>query len=138
MNGENVEPTILYCNCSYAKVVPGEVKREVLRQLSAAGRSFESVADLCEMSAKRDPALEPLMQQPNLRIAACYPRAVKWLCSAAGAKLPEEVQVINMRTLSADEVVGQLFSSSGSASDNQDSAPDGDTVGTVQRNETPT
>lgn len=105
-----LEPTILYCNCSYAKVVPSEVKREVLRQLSGCGRSFEAVADLCEMSAKRDPALAELVQQPGLRIAACYPRAVKWLCSAAGTELPETVEVINMRTLSADEVVAALLS----------------------------
>ncbi len=136
MSVDNVEPTILYCNCSYAKVVPGEVKREVLRQLSASGCSFESVADLCEMSAKRDAALPQLMQQPDLRIVACYPRAVKWLCSAAGTKLPDDAQVINMRTLTADDVISQLFSHDKSGTDNLDSNPD--TVATLERNETPT
>ncbi|MBL8855262.1 MAG: hypothetical protein JNK57_14955 [Planctomycetaceae bacterium] len=136
MSVENREPTILYCNCSYAKVVPGEVKREVLRQLSASGRSFESVADLCEMSAKRDPALPQLMQQPDLRIAACYPRAVKWLCSAAGTKLSDDAQVINMRTLTADDVISQLFSQDTAGAVNQD--PKTDTVATLERNENPT
>lgn len=101
---------LLYCNCSYAKVVPEDVKQEVLRQLSESGRSFEAVADLCEMSAKRDPALIELLKQPGLRIAACYPRAVKWLCSAAGATPPDDAQVVNMRVLPADDVMKTLMS----------------------------
>jgi len=32
---------ILYCNCTYAKVVPKDVKQEVLRQLSDSGRAFD-------------------------------------------------------------------------------------------------
>jgi len=137
VNGEPVEPTILYCNCSYAKVVPGEVKREVLRKLSASGRPFEAVADLCEMSAKRDPALEQLVQQPGLRIAACYPRAVKWLCSAAGTVLPDSAEVVNMRTLSADEVVGQLFSSVPLVMEASNSGPAPDVDGRIEGNENP-
>lgn len=100
---------ILYCNCSYARVVPPEVKQEVLQQLSASGRSFDAVADLCEMSAKQDPALPVLAGQAGVKIAACYPRAVKWLCSAAGAPLADDAQVLNMRTQSAAEIVANLL-----------------------------
>ena len=32
----------------------------VLRQLCDSGQSFEAVADLCEMSARKDPALQRL------------------------------------------------------------------------------
>ena len=96
---------ILYCHCAYAKVVRADVKAEVLKQLGESGESFDAVADLCEMSAKRDPALKELAQQEGLQIAACYPRAVKWLFSAADAPLVESIQVHNMRTESADDVV---------------------------------
>ena len=88
-------PQILYCHCAYAKVVPPEVKDQVLQQLIASGRAFDAVADLCEMSAKGDPALAQISSQPALKIAACYPRAVKWLFSSAGVKLPQNAAVGN-------------------------------------------
>ncbi len=70
---------ILYCHCAYAQVVPPDTKREVLRRLAESGAAFDAVADLCEMSAKRDPALARLAGgEAPLKIAACYPRAVKW------------------------------------------------------------
>src|SRR5215210_8904044 len=90
---------ILYCHCAYAQVVPKAVKEEVLRLLGESGVAFDAVADLCEMSARRDPALKQLAAGGDVKIAACYPRAVKWLFHAAGAPLPEAgVDVVNMRT----------------------------------------
>ena len=101
---------ILYCHCAYAKVVPEDVKREVLAQLSASGASFDAVADLCEMSARKDPALARLAGSGRAKIAACYPRAVRWLFHAAGAPLPEQgIEVLNMREQSAGEVVCGLL-----------------------------
>jgi len=101
---------ILYCNCSYAQVVPKEVKTEVLRRLCDSGAAFDAVADLCDMSARKDPALKRLVESGSVRIAACYPRAVKWLFHAAGAPLPpESVEVLNMREQSAEEVAQRLL-----------------------------
>ena len=51
---------ILYCNCTYAKVVPADVKQQVLRRLSDSGQAFDAVADLCDMSARKDPALKKI------------------------------------------------------------------------------
>ena len=97
---------ILYCHCAYAQVVPKAVKEEVLRRLGESGVAFDAVADLCEMSARRDPALKQLVAGAEVTIAACYPRAVKWLFNAAGAPLSEEnVVVVNMRTEPAESVV---------------------------------
>lgn len=101
---------ILYCHCAYAQVVPKPVKQEVLRRLTAADVAFDAVADLCEMSARRDPSLKQMAEGESLTIAACYPRAVKWLFNAAGAPLPAEgVRILNMRVESADAVVSQLL-----------------------------
>jgi len=106
-------PRVLYCNCSYAQVVPKEVKEEVLRKLCESGIAFDAVADLCDMSARKDPALQKLVDGGAVRIAACYPRAVRWLFHAAGAPLPKEgVEVLNMREQTADAVVGALFAAS--------------------------
>lgn len=102
-------PTILYCRCAYAQVVPTGVKNEVLQRLCDSGASFESVSDLCEMAAHRDPRLTALAACGKLRIAACYPRAVKGLFQQAGAPLSEEAEVHNMRTDTAEQIVQQLL-----------------------------
>lgn len=99
-------PRLLYCHCQYAQVVPREVKEGVLRGLCQTGAAFEAVADLCEMAARRDPALRRLSQSGPLKIAACYPRAIKGLFHQGGADLPQETtEVLNMRTLAAGDVL---------------------------------
>jgi len=97
---------ILYCRCAYAQVVPAEVKDAVLAGLADSGRGFEMVPDLCEMAARRDPHLAELARGGGLRIAACWPRAVRGLFALADAPLPESgVEILNMRTDPADVVL---------------------------------
>ena len=101
---------LLYCNCTYAKVVPKDVKAEVLRRLSESGKEFEALPDLCDMSARNDPALKRIAESGCVKIAACYPRAVKWLFHGAGAPLPAEgVEVLNMREDSAADVADRML-----------------------------
>jgi hypothetical protein len=105
----STQPRIVYCHCAYAKVVPEDVKQEVLRDLTAAGVSFDAVPDLCEMAARRDPWLEQVACGGPARIAACYPRAVKWLFASAGVPLPEQgIQILNMRTESAAAIASAI------------------------------
>jgi hypothetical protein len=100
---------ILYCHCAFAKVVPPDVKAAVLAGLSEANVEFDAVPDLCEMSARNDPRLRELAAQQPLHVAACFPRAVKWLFAAAGAELAADTtRVWNMRTESAESVVNGL------------------------------
>jgi hypothetical protein len=101
---------ILYCHCAYAKVVPPEIKAAVLDGLAQAGVEFDAVPDLCEMAATSDPRLRELASNAPLSIAACYPRAVKWLFASAGAPLPDpQVKIWNMRVESADVVVNGVL-----------------------------
>jgi hypothetical protein len=103
-------PRLLYCHCQYAQVVPREVKEAVLRRLCESGVAFEAVADLCEMAARRDPALARLAADGKVKIAACFPRAVKGLFHQADADLaPDRTEVLNMRTQTADDVCAGLF-----------------------------
>jgi len=103
-------PRILFCNCTYAQVVPPEVKQAVLKKLCESNLAFDAVADLCEMSARRDAALQRLAAGGPVKIAACFPRAVKWLFHGAGADLSlDATEVLNMRTQSAEEIVKALF-----------------------------
>lgn len=103
-------PRILYCHCQYAQVVPRDVKEAVLRRLCETGIAFDAVADLCEMSARRDPALQRLAHEGAVKIAACFPRAVKGLFHQCGADLtPDRTQIVNMRTQSANEAITALL-----------------------------
>ena len=103
------QPAILYCHCQYAQVVPKEVKAAVLQRLCESGVAFDAVADLCEMAARRDPALQQLAASGAVKIAACFPRAVKGLFHQCNADLsPDNTEVLNMRTLTADEVFARL------------------------------
>ena len=105
-------PNILYCRCAYAQVVPEGVKNAVLEKLCESGASFETVSDLCEMAAHRDPRLKAIASCGKLRIAACYPRAVEGLFHQAGSPLPkEDVEILNMRTQTADEIAAALLKS---------------------------
>jgi len=101
---------ILYCHCNYAQVVPPEVKQEVLRRLAESGVAFDAVADLCELSAKRDPSLKQIAEGGPVKIAACFERAVRGLFTAAETPLPESgVEIRNMRTETADQIIEALL-----------------------------
>ena len=109
MNTTNVG-RILYCHCAYAKVVPADTRTAVLNGLSHAGVEFDAVPDLCEMAARGDERLRELADAGPLTIAACYPRAVKWLFAAAGAALGEgQVRVCNMRVDAPDVILQGLL-----------------------------
>ena len=81
-----------------------------MKKLSDSGVAFDAVADLCEMSARQDPSLKRLTDGTPVKIAACFPRAVKWLFHTAKADLPlDAAEVLNMRVQSAEEVCAALF-----------------------------
>lgn len=103
-------PRVVYCHCAFAQVLPKAVKEGVLERLGESGIEFDCVPDLCEMSARRDPQLVELAQSPAVRIAACYPRAVRGLFTAAGIPLPESAEIVNLRVLPADEAARSLLS----------------------------
>jgi len=105
---------MLYCRCAFAQVVPSDVKGAVLDGLAASGAGFEAVADLCAMAARRDPHLIDLAalakDGTTLRVAACWPRAVKGLFHLADAPLGETgVEILNMRTLPAETVLAGML-----------------------------
>ncbi len=104
-------PRLLYCHCQYAQVIPKELKQAVLEGLCTSGVAFEAVADLCEMAARHDPSLQRLAASGTLKIAACYPRAVKGLFHQGKADLSAAgTEVLNMRTMSAEAVLEALRS----------------------------
>jgi len=113
MSDENVP--IIYCRCAYANALPVDVKNGVLKNLCSSSAPVQAVSDLCEMSARNDPRLQEIAKraaQGPVKIAACFPRAVRWLFHAAEAPLPEEnVEIINLRELSIEEATLALIPS---------------------------
>jgi hypothetical protein len=105
------ETRLVYCHCAYAQVVPSEVKQHVLRALTEADVSFEAVADLCEMAARRDPCLARIAAEGAVRIAACHPRAVRGLFAAAGTPLlSDAAEIVNMRTTTGEAAAAAMLS----------------------------
>jgi NAD-dependent dihydropyrimidine dehydrogenase PreA subunit len=106
----NSHGPILFCQCAYANVIPPQVKQDVLERLVESGVAFDAVADLCALSAAKDPSLGSLAVRERLRIVACYPRAVKSLFAAAGAPLPVTgVEYLNMRDQSVLDAAHRLL-----------------------------
>ena len=121
-------PNLVYCRCTYARVVPRQVKDGVLEALSASGVDFDAVPDLCEMSARRDPRLAEIAGGEAVTIAACYPRAVRWLFSSAGSPLDKErVTILNMREETAEAVAASMLAPDGDGATAAD--PDTDAAG---------
>lgn len=94
----------VYCNCTYAKIIDADVKSAVLERISESGEEVICLPDICEMAARKDPELEKVFDG-KVKLAACYERSVKWLCHKGGIEIdPENVEIYNMRELSANEV----------------------------------
>ena len=100
---------LLLCRCDGWDVVPEDVRREVRAGLAASGAAFEEVGDLCGLAARGDARLGELAASADVRIAACYPRAVRWLFEAAGASLGEGVRLLNMRTQGAETILEAML-----------------------------
>ena len=103
-------PRILFCNCAYSDVIPKDVRAEVLDGLFSSGVRFDAVSDLCGLAGEGAASLKALVEASDLRIAACYPRAVRWLFHSAAADLPaQSVKMLNMRTLTPKQVLTALL-----------------------------
>ncbi len=99
----------VYCNCTYAKIIDQDVKSAVLERISHSDENIICLPDICEMAARKDPDLEKIFQG-KVKLAACYERSVKWLCHSAGVELKEEnLEIVNMRELNAEDACSQFF-----------------------------
>jgi NAD-dependent dihydropyrimidine dehydrogenase PreA subunit len=99
----------IYCHCAYYQIVHEQTKSAILNALKNTGTEFQAVADLCQMSANRDPALKLWAKAESIKIIACYPRAVRWLFHAGGAPLSQgDIEFFNMRVDGAEKIISSL------------------------------
>jgi hypothetical protein len=99
----------VYCNCTYAKIIDDEVKKNVLERIASSSEEIVCLPDICEMAARKDPELQEIFSG-KVKLAACYERSVKWLCHKADVVIvPQNIEIINMRELSSEEVCRQFL-----------------------------
>lgn len=100
---------IVLCRCEKSQVISDDVRERVMSALTDAGVGFESVDDLCGLATRGSEVLGRWAQTDDLKIVACFPRAVKWLFAMGGAALDDgKAEVLNMRTGDADDIVAAL------------------------------
>jgi len=100
---------ILYCDCAYAAALAPLLKQDLRQALRESGLSYDAVPDLCELAARKAPLLAELAGASRLAIAACHPRAVKWLFAAGGAPLRDEaVEYLDLREASAEQLLRSI------------------------------
>ncbi len=84
---------ILICQCSTRGLLS---KSDDAEGLVASGRAV-AVQDLCKTAAEKDPILKEIAGADTPVIYACHPRAVRALFAFAGATLPENAHLVNLR-----------------------------------------
>ncbi len=103
-------PKILYCHCAFAQVIPNEVKQAVLDKLLQSNTKFETVPDLCEMSARKDPILQSLCRRNKHSYSCLLQKScVRTFSFCWLSPSKEGPQIINMRVLNAEEAINTLL-----------------------------
>ena len=102
--------TIVFCNCGHSQIISDAIKAGVLRAIEESGAKVEVVQDLCGLAADKSPLLQQWASADELKIIACFPRAVKWLFNAGGYPLPESgVELFNMRADGAEDIISSVL-----------------------------
>lgn len=84
---------MVVCRCADANLLP-ENWRDLLPDFDG---ELVVVPDLCELVQRKDPLLARVAAAGRIAVAACHPRAVRWLFDAAGAALPADAVTIDLR-----------------------------------------
>lgn len=97
------------CRCAVAGVLPEAVCRLALEKLAGLGARLLAASDLCELAANRDGRLAEIAGARHVLVAACHPRAVRWLLAWAGVP-PDDARAtfLDLRAEKAMERVSAL------------------------------
>lgn len=100
-------PAILICACQHANVFPAGAVKTLTKSLDDAGVAYEIIPDLCQRVGRRDPELKDILAG-SPAIAACHPRAVKWLFEATHISLPANAKLFDLRSQTITEITSAL------------------------------
>ncbi len=81
---------ILFCSCSFNKLLDNELLVRLVKAVDMAGADYEVVDDLCRIA---DKDTERLKGFDGATVVACYPRAVKSLFHKAGCSPKEAINI---------------------------------------------
>ena len=93
---------ITICACSSRTFIDRAEVAKVAAAAQEVGIEVRLVSDLCELCENKDEMVHEIAQTT---IVACHPRAVKSLMAFAGE---DDVKTLNLRSLSAEEVIADL------------------------------
>jgi Pyruvate/2-oxoacid:ferredoxin oxidoreductase delta subunit len=108
---------VIFCQCKNAEIISPQVRETIESWFVQNQVAHVCVDDLCRLAAEKDPRMQEWAAEANPVVIACYPRAVRWLFTMAGANLKDNAQILNQRVLSAQEISEQLKSRSLPAGD---------------------
>ncbi|MCK5851301.1 MAG: ferredoxin family protein [Kiritimatiellae bacterium] len=115
---------IVVCKCASGGVLPAESLRKIIDELSGRGIKHVVVEDLCRMVSVKSPFLGEISEREDVAIAACHPRAVRWLLRQAGARLSiPDARILNIRTDDVGLFIDRLSEQKG-VDEHIDSSPD--------------
>ena len=112
MTGMSQQDDIIYCHCANASIIPPLTKRAVLQRLCTSNVDFLAVVDLCRWAIADGMDVDNVSQCRSARIAACHPRAVRWLLDEGGlpqSKAGHAGLIANMRESDTETVLAKLF-----------------------------
>ena len=99
---------VVYCHCADYQLVSEQVKSRVLDAFIDTGTECKFVSDLCKMAVQEKTVLQDWMKNASdIKIIACYPRAIRWLFEYAGVTLPKETEFVNLRTDDIEKVISE-------------------------------
>lgn len=102
------DPYVVVCTCSGSKAVPSEAVEQVLKALAGSELPCDVVSDLCDLAAAGDARLADLAERHELRIAACAPRAVGALLTAAGVRRVDDVAIWDVAAAPPEQVAAEI------------------------------
>jgi len=85
--------SILVCKCAERGLLSRAALEPLLQE-----EGVTVVSDLCKAAAEKLPILGKIATEPNPKIYACHPRAVRALFEFAGFPLPENTEIVNLRS----------------------------------------
>lgn len=84
----NNQNCAIFCSCSGRNLIPRDSLSAVRSELIAQGWQVHDVPDLCALASQEPVILREMAATPDLLVAACRPRAVRWLLYLAGVARP--------------------------------------------------
>lgn len=102
---------ILICQCKQAGLIRPDHLKGICDELDSAGIGYVLADDLCGLAGSGHGIFKQCQDASDVIVLACYPRAVRALFHAAGAVLPDDAQIENLRIAEDIEpIIKQLTS----------------------------